>query len=331
MAKKEILVAYGVDVDAVAGWLGSYGGEDSPDDISRGMFSGEVGSPRLLTLFDRWGIKTTWFIPDHSIETFPKEMKEVHKRGHEIGIHGYSHENPIAMTREQETAILDKCIALIKKLTGKKPRGYVAPWWEFSPVTNELLLERGILYDHSLMNHDFQCHYVRVGDSWTPIDYSKHPRTWMKPLKRGVETSLIEIPANWYTDDLPPMMFIKKAPNSHGFVNPRDIEQMWRDQFDWVYREYDHAAFTMTIHPDVSGRPQVLLMHERLHEHIARHPGVRFVTFEEIALDFRKRNPRKKTAKKATRRTAAKRVTRKTVKKSAARKPAKKKAARRKK
>jgi peptidoglycan-N-acetylglucosamine deacetylase len=68
---KEIFVAYGVDVDAVGGWLGSYGGEDSPCDISRGMFSGEVGAPRLLNLFDRFGIKTTWFIPGHSIETFP--------------------------------------------------------------------------------------------------------------------------------------------------------------------------------------------------------------------------------------------------------------------
>lgn len=48
---KEILVAYGVDIDAVAGWLGSYGGEDSPDDISRGLFAGEVGIPRLLKLF----------------------------------------------------------------------------------------------------------------------------------------------------------------------------------------------------------------------------------------------------------------------------------------
>ncbi len=37
-------VGFGVDVDAVAGWLGSYGGEDSPDDISRGMFAGEVGA-----------------------------------------------------------------------------------------------------------------------------------------------------------------------------------------------------------------------------------------------------------------------------------------------
>ena len=74
---KEIYCGFGVDVDAVAGWLGSYGGEDSPDDISRGLFAGEVGSPRLLKLFARLGIKTTWFIPGHSIETFPAEMKAV--------------------------------------------------------------------------------------------------------------------------------------------------------------------------------------------------------------------------------------------------------------
>ncbi len=291
MAKK-ILVAYGIDVDAVAGWLGSYGGEDSPDDISRGLFAGEVGSIRLLDMFDKYKLKTTWFIPGHSVETFPEQMKEVARRGHEIGMHGYSHENPIAMTREQETAVLDRSLALITELAGKRPTGYVAPWWEFSPVTNELLLERGIKYDHSLMHNDFHPYYVRVGDSWTKIDYSKHPDHWMKPLVRGKETPLVEIPANWYLDDLPPMMFIKKSPNSHGFVNPRDIEQMWRDQFDWVYREHDYAVFTMTIHPDVSGRPQVLMMHERLIEHINSHAGVEWCTFDQIADDFIARNPR---------------------------------------
>jgi len=288
---KEILVAYGVDVDAVAGWLGSYGGEDSPDDISRGMFAGEVGSPRMLKLFDKYGIKTTWFVPGHSMETFPEQMKEVAAAGHEIGVHGYSHENPIAMTREQEEAILDKCIDLIGAMTGRTPTGYVAPWWEFSPVTNELLLERGIKYDHSLMHDDFHCYRVRVGDSWTKIDYSKHPDAWMKPLQRGKETKLIEIPASWYLDDLPPMMFIKASPNSHGFVNPRQLEEMWRDQFDWVYREYDYAVFTMTTHPDVSGRPQVLAMHERLIEHINGHEGVRWATFDQIADDYDRRFP----------------------------------------
>jgi len=291
---KEILCAFGVDVDAVAGWLGSYGGEDSPDDISRGLFAGEVGSPRLVGLFEKYNLRTTWFIPGHSAETFPDQMKAVANAGHEIGVHGYSHENPIAMTREQEEAILDKCLDVLSKLSGKRPTGYVAPWWEFSPVTNELLLERGIKYDHSLMHNDFHPYYVRVGDTWTKIDYSKHPDAWMKPLVRGKETDLIEIPASWYLDDLPPMMFIKKAPNSHGFVNPRHLEESWRDQFDWVYRENDYAVFTMTIHPDVSGRPQVLLMLERLIEHIQKHDGIKFLTFDEIADDFKRRFPRKK-------------------------------------
>lgn len=288
---KKILVAYGVDVDAVAGWLGSYGGEDSPDDISRGMFAGEIGSIRLLNLFDKYQLKTTWFVPGHSIETFPEQMAEVARRGHEIGIHGYSHENPIAMTRKQETAVLERSIELITDLTGRRPTGYVAPWWEFSNITNELLLSHGIKYDHSLMHNDFHPYYVRVGDSWTKIDYSQDAEYWMKPLVRGRETPLVEIPANWYLDDLPPMMFIKKSPNSHGFVNPLDIEQMWRDQFDWVYRENDYAVFTMTIHPDVSGRPQVLLMHERLIEYINSHPGVEWCTFDEIADDFIARQP----------------------------------------
>jgi peptidoglycan/xylan/chitin deacetylase (PgdA/CDA1 family) len=289
---KEIKVAFGVDVDAVAGWLGSYGGEDSPDDISRGMFAGEVGTPRLLKLFERYDLRTTWFIPGHSIETFPTQTRMVVDSGHEVGVHGYTHENPIAMSREQETAVLDRCIQLVEKVSGRRPTGYVAPWWEFSRVTNELLLERGIKYDHSLMHNDFTPYYVRVGDSWTKIDYSKPAEEWMHPLVRGEETDLVEIPANWYLDDLPPMLFIKGAPNSHGFVSPRHLGEMWQDQFDWVYREMDYAAFTMTIHPDVSGRPQTLFMLERLIEHINGHEGVTWATFDEIADDFIARNPR---------------------------------------
>jgi peptidoglycan-N-acetylglucosamine deacetylase len=292
---KEILCAYGVDVDAVAGWLGSYGGADSPNDISRGLFAGEVGTPRLLDLFDKYDLRTTWFIPGHSVETFPEQMRMVVERGHEVGLHGYSHENPISLNREQDEAILTRTLDLLQQLSGKRPRGYVAPWWEVGKDTVDLLLKNGVKYDHSMMHRDFEPYYLRVGDQWTKIDYSQPAGTWMKPLVRGEETDLIEIPASWYLDDLPPMMFIKSSPNSHGFVNPRDIEELWRDQFDWVYRECDYAVFPMTLHPDVSGRPQVLLMLERLTEHFLRHPGVRFCTFEEIAEDFARRHPRVKT------------------------------------
>ncbi len=62
------------------------------------------------------------------------------------------------------------------------------------------------------MHNDFTPYYVRVGDKWTKIDYSKKPSEWMVPLERGKETDLIEIPASWYLDDLPPMMFIEEGP-----------------------------------------------------------------------------------------------------------------------
>jgi len=288
---KDIKICIGVDVDAVAGWLGSYGGQDSPNDIQRGVFAGEVGSPRLVRLFDRLGIPTTWFIPGHSVESFPRQMQEVADAGHEIGAHGYCHENPVAMTLEQERAVLLRSIDVIEKLSGKAPRGYVAPWWEMSEHTAALLLENGFSYDHSQNYNDFVPFYARVGDQWTKIDFAAAAEKWMRPMEHGREVDLVEFCGNWYVDDLPPMMFNKHAANSHGYVSPRDVEQLWNDQFDWVYRELDYGVFGVTLHPDVSGRPQVLLMLERLIAYWQSHEGVTFSTFEAAADDYRARFP----------------------------------------
>jgi peptidoglycan/xylan/chitin deacetylase (PgdA/CDA1 family) len=242
---KEIICAFGTDIDSVAGWIGSYGGADSPSDIQRGVFASEVGNIRLLRLFKKYGLKTTFFIPGHSIETFrivqASSMKATRSARTAIA------RNPIAMTPTRKRVLVS--IDLIEKLSGKKPRGYVAPWWEMSASTAALLQKYGFKYDHSQGYRDFQPFYARVGDTWNVIDYSKTAAEWMKPLKHGKEIDLVEIGANWYVDDLPPMLFMKKAPNSHGFVNPRDIEDLWRSQFDWVYREMDYAVFAFTIHP----------------------------------------------------------------------------------
>jgi peptidoglycan/xylan/chitin deacetylase (PgdA/CDA1 family) len=294
---KEIFATIGIDIDAVAGWIGSYGGADSPSDIQRGVWAGEVGTPRLLKLFEKFNLKTSWFIPGHSIESFPDQARMVADAGHEIGAHGYLHENPVSMTSAQEEEVLVRSIELVEKLSGRAPRGYVAPWWEMSEVTVDLLLKYGFAYDHSQAYRDFVPFYARVGDQWTKIDYLKDAGEWMKPLRHGKEIDLVEIGANWYVDDLPPMMFMKASPNSHGFVNPRQIEELWRDQFDWLYRELDYGVFPITIHPDVSGRPQVLLMLERLIEYIGGHEGVRWATMEEIAEDFRRRFPFSGTAR----------------------------------
>ncbi|KAG5732502.1 hypothetical protein E4T56_gene9957 [Termitomyces sp. T112] len=112
----------------------------------------------------------------------------------------------------------------------------------------------------------------------------------MKPLERGKETGLVCIPGNWYLDDLPPMMFIKSSPNSQGWVNPRDLEEMWKDMFTYCYNNEEEFIFPITIHPDVSGRPQVLLMLERFIQWINTHNNVHWVPMIEIAQEFRQKN-----------------------------------------
>jgi len=212
-------------------------------------------------------------------------------KGHEIGLHGYSHENPAQMTIEQQIAIMDKCYKLIEAFTGRPPRGMVAPWWESSKEGAELMLKYGLEYDHSFSHHDCQCYWLRTGDSWVPIDYNKHPDHWMTPLKAGEMTGLCEIPASWYLDDLPPMMFIKKAPNSHGWVNPKTVEELWLDQFNYHYEEEEEGfVFPVTVHPDVCGHPHGLLMLERVIKYINKFEGVEWVKMEDICDTFKEKN-----------------------------------------
>lgn len=182
----------------------------------------------MLRLFEKYNIKTTWFIPGHSLETFPEQCAEVRNAGHEIGLHGYSHENPVNMSIQQQRDILDKTYQMLSSFCGKPPRGYVAPWWEVNQEMAELLLSYGIKYDHSLSHHDCQAYRTRVGDSWTKIDYTRDAKDWMKPLVWGQPSNLVEIPASWYLDDMVPLMFIKNSANSHGWVNPRDVEDLWK-------------------------------------------------------------------------------------------------------
>jgi hypothetical protein len=51
--------------------------------------------------------------------------------------------------------------------------------------------------DHSNMAHDCQPYWLRDQDTWTKIDYKASAKTWMKPLERGNETGMVEIPASW--------------------------------------------------------------------------------------------------------------------------------------
>lgn len=100
--------------------------------------------------------------------------------------------------------------------------------WETSKEGIQILLDKGIEYDHSSQAHDCQPFYTRDEDTWTKINYATTAKEWMKPLVRGQLTDCLSIPANWYLDDLPPHMFIKDSANSHGFVDADVTLKLWK-------------------------------------------------------------------------------------------------------
>ena len=125
---------------------------------------------------------------------------------------------------------------LIERTSGRRPWDYVAPWCEMSlsPPSCCQSTVSGMTTAKASTTSCLSIH--GFGDTWTKIDYSQVASSWMKPLVRGHEIAVVEIGANWYLDDLPPIMFIEKSPKGHGFVNPRHIEEMWHDQFNCVHR-----------------------------------------------------------------------------------------------
>ncbi|KAI7464106.1 glycoside hydrolase/deacetylase [Hortaea werneckii] len=257
---KRILCSYGVDLDAVAGWLGSYGVEESPSDISRGLFAGKHGTRRMLRL------------------PFEKNVQWCAMLATRLAC-------TVTHMKTQRTMTIE----LLTKFCGKSPRGSVAPWWETSQEGVDLLLNSGVEYDHSMSHDDCHMYWLRTGDKWTKIDYAQKAETWMKPLEKGSETSLVEIPANCELHTTAPSRALRIGPR---LGKSADVEDLWRDHFDYFYREMaddpnEICVFPITVHPDVSGRPHVLLMHERLIEYINSHEGVEWVTMEQMCDEFK--------------------------------------------
>jgi NAD(P)-dependent dehydrogenase (short-subunit alcohol dehydrogenase family)/peptidoglycan/xylan/chitin deacetylase (PgdA/CDA1 family) len=306
-SKRKIKLAISIDFDAVSGWLGTGAHPDnSTSDYSTGYQSAHVGVPRLIKLFTRLGIadKLTWCIPGHSLETFPSETRAIVASGAEIALHGYAHESASQLTAEQERDVLQRCIQLIEDLTGKKPRGYRAPLYQMSERTIALLQEHDFLWDSSLSHHDSRPYFLpRDPAPITPIDFSPETKAeaWMHPSPDFAslpKSDLVEIPANWYGEDMTPLQFFPHTPNSAGYVDVRVVERMWRDRFEWLREEAREeeeedgeggdVVFSLILHPDTSGMAHVAGMVKRFLEWLRGFgEEVEWCRYEEIAEKFR--------------------------------------------
>jgi peptidoglycan-N-acetylglucosamine deacetylase len=266
------------DFDAISLWIGPMGAT-SPSMISRGEF-GPVGVERILRLLDKEAIPATFFVTGHTAETYPESTRAIVAAGHEIGHHGYLHENPVALaSKDEERAVLERGLLALDRTVGVRPTGYRSPSWDNSPHTIELLLEYGFRYESSLMGADFTPYWCRVGD----VIHKD------AAYEFGPTADLVEMPVSWVLDDFPHFEYVRLANRvSPGLSAPSKVEEIWRDEFDYMYREVPGGVFTLTMHPQVIGRGHRMLMLERLIAHFRAHEGVRFTTLGAVAEEFRR-------------------------------------------
>ena len=280
MVDRRATVCLTFDFDAISLWLGSFGAR-SPSMISRGEF-GVVGVERILRLLDQRGLPGTFFVPGHTAETYPDAVRAIAAAGHEIGHHGYLHENPVGLDRDQERAVLARGLEALDRVVGVRPVGYRSPAWDNSPHTVDLLLEQGFRYESSLMGHDFAPYWCRTGD----VSQADGPYLF------GREVDLVELPVSWILDDFPHFEYVGMGSLVRpGLSAPSKVEEIWRGEFDFMYREVPEGVLTLTMHPQVIGRGHRLLMLERFVDHLIGHDGVRFSTLAEAAERFRASQP----------------------------------------
>ncbi len=271
------LVCLTFDFDALSLWIARK--MVTPTPISRGEF-GVLGAERILALLRRHGIAATWFIPGHTLETYPETCARIHRAGHEIGNHGYLHEPPATLTREQEEAVLLRGSAAIRRITGSDPRGYRSPSWDLSPHTVELLLAHGFLYDSSMMAHDALPYRARTGDV-LPTDAA---------AKFGESTSLIEMPVSWSLDDYPHFEYFR-GPTvlQEGLRRAGDVLDNWVDDYRYMAQTTEWGVLTYTFHPQVTGRGHRMLLLQRLIEAV-KAMDAEFVRMDAAAEEFAKRS-----------------------------------------
>jgi peptidoglycan-N-acetylglucosamine deacetylase len=269
----ECTVCLSFDFDVISSWL--FRGVTTPTPMSRGEFGARVGVGRVLDLLQEHGIPATFFVPGHSCDTFPAHCKRIADAGHEFAHHGYCHEVPATLTRDEEAAVLEKGILAIERVSGKRPAGYRSPSWDLSPHSLELLLGQGFLYDSSLMADDFTPYLCRSGDEGDTTG----------PYRFGKPVDLVELPVSWLLDDHP--HFAWNAQRGSGHATPSHVEEIWREEFEFMYENVPGGIFTLTMHPQVIGHGHTIRMLDRLIRHMRSRPGVRFAMMEEMARQAR--------------------------------------------
>jgi peptidoglycan/xylan/chitin deacetylase (PgdA/CDA1 family) len=251
-ARVAVLLSFDVDNETVQGLRT---GTVSIGPLSQGEYGHRVALPRVLDLLEKENVPATFFFPAWSLKLAPEQADLIQAPGmHEIGVHGWIHELNTSLDAETEARLVRQATDAIEAITGERPVGYRAPSWNHGSSTLRIIREMGFIYESSLMADDRPYELVQDGEP----------------------TGIVELPVEWILDDAPLL-----NPQGQRYTNPRDVLQVWIDEFDKAWEE--ETMFLLTMHPHVIGHRSRIVVLEELLAHIKAKDGVWFGTHADAA------------------------------------------------
>ena len=245
---KRIAVMMAFDLDAETMWTTHGDGSTAHmTNLSRGAYGPKQGVPRILDMLDSHQVKATFFIPGVVAEHYPEVVREIARRGHDIGFHGYLNEESTKTTYEQEDATMHRSEKIIYDLTGQKIAGHRAPGGVIHDYSLRLFLEHGYIYSSNWRDSD--------GPFLHQID--------------GKTVPLVELPKDSIFDDTAYDFYTDAAPERYGLKSPDEMFEIWKEEFDSLAVEGRMINFV--LHPQFVGRASRVQMLSRLIGYMKSH------------------------------------------------------------
>ncbi len=159
------------------------------------------GIPRLLDLYSKWNIKTTFFFTGHIAKLYPEVVRMVIPYGHEIGSHGYTHDHKHSfdlLTFEKQKQYILKSKNILEDISGERIVSFRAPALRVQKETAKALLESGFIVDSSISSQRldmFMSFGIKNKINWIKVPRNAYFTSPKNIFKRG-ESDLLEVPVS---------------------------------------------------------------------------------------------------------------------------------------
>lgn len=240
-----------------------------PGNLAQGSYGPKIAVPKILNVFEKHDVKSTFFIPGWIIEKYTDVVKGIFSEGHEIGYHGYLHEFDELADYGKEKEVMDKSMKIFKKVLNIRPKGLRFPLYELTKSRLHLLHEYNFLYSTNLMDHDFPYFMNYEGEA----------------------SNVVELPTQWMYEDSTYFFYTLSEPIRRGISSCKDVFQIWTEEFDAIYE--NGAFLNLVFHPQIIGRFSRIKLLDDLIYYMKGKKGTWITTGQEIAQFWQKKHKKR--------------------------------------